>query len=280
MEVIIISKMDIDSIGQTREGTFKYDWKMSALYNLGIGAQAEDLPFVYERVQGGMKVFPSFATIIAGSGMIFPKGVDFIRLLHGEQLIHLYTPLKSEGTINTKGLIEHIYDKGKAAVIHIKISGHSPEGEHIFDARYVYFVAGSGGFGGDPGPKSIPLNPPEGKEPDFSSSYQTSKNQAAFYRLNGDLNPLHIDPKIAKMAGQPKPILHGLCTYGIATRAIVNELCDGDVSRFKEFSARFKGVVFPGETLITEGWKDNGRYIIQVRKDNTVVLGNSYAIVE
>ncbi|MFW9864804.1 MAG: MaoC/PaaZ C-terminal domain-containing protein [Candidatus Thorarchaeota archaeon] len=280
MEVIIISKMDIDSIGQTREGTFKYDWKMSALYNLGIGAQAEDLPFVYERVQGGMKVFPSFATIIAGSGMIFPKGVDFIRLLHGEQLIHLYTPLKSEGTINTKGLIEHIYDKGKAAVIHIKISGHSPEGEHIFDARYVYFVAGSGGFGGDPGPKSIPLNPPEGVEPDFSSSYQTSKNQAAFYRLNGDLNPLHIDPKIAKMAGQPKPILHGLCTYGIATRAIVNELCDGDVSRFKEFSARFKGVVFPGETLITEGWKDNGRYIIQVRKDNTVVLGNSYAIVE
>jgi len=275
-----MSKMDVNSIGQTREGTFKYDWKASALYNLGIGAQAEDLEFVYERVQGGMKVFPSFATIVGGSGMIFPTGTDFVRLLHGEQLIHLYAPFQPSGTINTKGEIEHIYDKGKAAVIHIKVSGHSPENEHIFDARYVYFVAGSGGFGGDPGPKTEPINPPEGVKPDFSSSYQTSTNQAAFYRLNGDFNPLHIDPNFARMAGQPKPILHGLCTYGIATRAIVNELCDGDVSRFKEFSARFKGVVFPGEILITEGWKDDGRYIIQVRKDNNVVLGNSYAIVE
>ena len=275
-----MSKIDLDSVGQTREGTFEYDWKMSALYNLCVGAQAEDLSFVYERAQGGMKVFPSFATIVAGSGMIFPKGTDFVRLLHGEQLIRLYAPFKPSGKINTKGVIEHIYDKVKAAVIHIKISGHSPEGEHIFDTKYVYFVGGSGGFGGDPGPKTEPIIPPEGVEPDFSSSYQTSSNQAAFYRLNGDLNPLHIDPNFAKMARQPKPILHGLCTYGIATRAIVYELCDRDVSRLKEFNARFTGVVFPGETLIIEGWKDDGRYIIQVRKDNTVVLGNSYAIVE
>ncbi|MFW9880437.1 MAG: MaoC/PaaZ C-terminal domain-containing protein [Candidatus Thorarchaeota archaeon] len=275
-----MSKIDVSSVGQTREGTFKYDWQRGALYNLGIGAQAEDLEFVYERVKGGMKVFPSFATIVGGSGMIFPPGTDFVRLLHGEQLIHLYEPFKPNGIINTKGVIEHIYDKTKAAVIHIKVSGHSPEGEHIFDARYGYFVGGQGGFGGDPGPKTESINPPEGVEPDFSISYQTSTNQAAFYRLNGDFNPLHIDPNFAKMAGQPKPILHGLCTYGIATRAIVYGLCDGDVSHFKEFSARFKGVVFPGEKLTTEGWKDNGRYIIQVRKDDIVVLGNSYAIVE
>jgi acyl dehydratase len=272
--------IDINSVGQTKEGTFQYDWKTSALYNLGIGAQAEDLSFVYERVKGGMKVFPSFATIVAGSGLLFPKGTDFVRLLHGEQLIHLYTPFEPSGTIKTKGVIEHIYDKGKAAVIHVKISGNSQKDEPIFDTNYVFFVVGSGGFGGDPGPKSEPINPPEGVEPDFSSSYQTNKNQAAFYRLNGDFNPLHIDPDFAKKAGQPKPILHGLCTYGIATRAIVNGLCDGDVSRFKEFSARFKDVVFPGETLTTEGWKDDGRYIIQVRKENTVVLGNSYVIVE
>jgi len=273
-------KIDINSVGQTKEGTFQYDWKTSALYNLGIGAQAEDLSFVYERVKGGMKVFPSFATIVAGSGLLFPKGTDFIRLLHGEQLIRLYASFEPDGMINTKGVIEQIYDKGKAAVIHVKISGHSQEGAHIFDTKYVFFVVGSGGFGGDPGPKTEPINPPEGVEPDFSSSFQTSKNQAAFYRLNGDFNPLHIDPEFAKKAGQPKPILHGLCTYGIATRAIVNELCDGDVSLFKEFSARFKDVVFPGETLTTEGWKDNGRYIIQVRKENTIVLGNAYAIVK
>jgi len=275
-----MSKMDINSIGQSREGTFKYDWQRSALYNLGIGAQAEDLEFVYERVKGGMKVFPSFATIVAGSGLLFPPGTDFVRLLHGEQLIRLHVPFQPSGEIKTKGVIEHIYDKGKAAVIVTQITGHSSEGEHIFDARYGFFVGGAGGFGGDPGPKAEPLNPPEGIEPDFSISYQTSPNQAAFYRLNGDLNPLHIDPNFARMAGQPKPILHGLCTYGIATRAIVYGLCEGDVSRFKEFSARFKGVVFPGETLITEGWKDNDRYIIQVRKDDTVVLGNAYAIVE
>ena len=275
-----MSKIDINSVGQTKEGTFKYDWKMCALYNLGIGAQAEDLPFVYENVKGGMKVFPSFATIVAGSGLLFPKGTDFIRLLHGEQLIRLYVPFKPKAIINTKAVIEHIYDKGKAAVIHTKISGYSSKDEHIFDTRYVFFVGGSGGFGGDPGPKTEPIIPPEGVEPDFSISYQTSTNQAAFYRLNGDFNPLHIDPTFAKRAGQPKPILHGLCTYGIATRAIVYGLCDGDVSRFKEFNARFKGVVFPGETLTTEGWKDNGRYIIQVRKENTVVLGNAYAIVE
>ena len=273
-------KIDVNSIGQTKEGTFQYDWKTSALYNLGIGAQAEDLPFVYERVKGGMKVFPSFATIVGGSALLFPKGTDHVRLLHGEQLIRLYAPFEPSGTIKTKGVIEHIYDKGKAAVIHVKISGNSQRDEPIFDTNYVFFVVGSGGFGGDPGPKSEPINPPEGVKPDFSSSYHSSKNQAAFYRLNGDFNPLHIDPDFAKKAGQPKPILHGLCTYGIATRAIVNELCDGDVSRFKEFSARFKDVVFPGETLITEGWKDNGRYVIQVRKENTVVLGNAYAIVE
>jgi acyl dehydratase len=275
-----MSKMDINSVGQTKEGIFEYDWKVSALYNLGIGAQAEDLPFVYEKVKGGMKVFPSFATIVAGAGLLFPPGTDFVRLLHGEQLIRLYAPFKPNGKINTKGVIENIYDKGKAAVIHVKISGYSIKGDHVFDTRYVFFVLGSGGFGGDPGPKAEPINPPEGVKPDFISSYQTSTNQAAFYRLNGDYNPLHIDPAFAKMAGQPRPILHGLCTYGIATRAVVNELCDGDVSRFKEFNARFKGVVFPGETLITEGWKDNGRYIIQVRKENTVVLGNAYVIVE
>lgn len=275
-----MSKIDIDSIGNTREGTFTYDWKASALYNLGIGAQAEDLEFVYERVKGGMKVFPSFATIVAGSGLLFPPGTDFVRLLHGEQMIHLYKPFQPNGTINTKGVIENIFDKGKAALIKTKVSGYSTEGEQIFDALSGFFVIGQGGFGGDSGPKTVPIDPPEGVEPDFSISYQTSPNQAAFYRLNGDLNPLHIDPNFARMAGQPKPILHGLCTYGIATRAIVYGLCDGDVSRLKEFSARFKSPVIPGELVVTEGWKDNGRYIIQVRKEDTVVLGNAYAIVE
>jgi len=278
--LIIISKIDLSSIGQTKEATFEYDWKRSVLYNLGIGAQAEDLPFVYENAEGGLKIFPSFATIVGASALLFPKGTDFIHLLHGEQLIRLYLPFEPEGIINTRAVIEHIYDKGKAAVIHTKISGYSLKDEHIFDTRYVFFVVGSGGFGGNSGPKTENIAPPVDKKPDFSFPYQTSPNQAALYRLNGDLNPLHIDPKFAKKAGQPKPILHGLCTYGIATRAIVYGLCDGDVSRLQEFNARFKDVVFPGDFLITEGWEDNGRYIIQVRKKDTIVLGNAYAIVK
>ena len=118
-------------------------------------------------------------------------------------------------------------------------------------------------------------------EPDFSISYKTNENQAALYRLNGDLNPLHIDPEFAKRSGRfTKPILHGLCTYGYATRAIVYGLCDGDVALFKEFKARFTSEVYPGETLTTEGWKDNDHYIIQVKTENSIVLGNAYAIVK
>jgi len=142
------------------------------------------------------------------------------------------------------------------------------------------FYRGGGGFGGDSGPKAEKIVPPEGTKPDFSVSHEIPKSQAALYRLCGDYNPLHIDPEFAALGGFNTPILHGLCTYGHATRAMVYALCDGDVSRFKEFKARFTDVVFPGETLTTEGWKDGDRYIVQCRTDRAVVIGNAYAIVD
>ncbi len=145
----------------------------------------------------------------------------------------------------------------------------------------MFFYLGGGGFGGESGPKENPVNPPEDKKPEFSISYNTSENQAALYRLNGDYNPLHIDPEFASRSGRFKgPILHGLCTYGFATRAIIYGACDGNVERLKEFKARFTHEVYPGETLTTEGWKDNDRYIIQVKTENSIVLGNAYAIVQ
>jgi len=117
-------------------------------------------------------------------------------------------------------------------------------------------------------------------EPEFCVSYAIPENQAALYRLNGDLNPLHIDPDFAKRGGFDRPILHGLCTFGYATRAILYSLCDGDVARFKEIRARFSGVVYPGETLITEGWREhNGRYLIRARTERGVVLNQAYAVV-
>lgn len=274
---------DLSVIGEVTETTFEYNWKEVILYAVGIGAQAEDLPFVYERNQGGLKVIPSFATIIGFGGASMGKlgKIDFTRIVHGEESIKLTKPLPSKGKITKKAQLTHVYDKGSGAVFISQVDGYDETGEKLFEVEMSTFYIGGGNFGGDRGPKSEKLLPPEGKEPDFSISQKTTKNQAAIYRLSGDLNPLHIDPAFAKMGGQTQPILHGLCTYGFATRAILAGLCDNDVSRFKEFRARFSSVVYPGETLTTEGWKDNGRYIIQVKTDrDAVVLSNAYAIVE
>ncbi|MBW2053563.1 MAG: MaoC family dehydratase N-terminal domain-containing protein, partial [Deltaproteobacteria bacterium] len=255
-----MSGLDLNLIGKKSEPTvFNYTRKDTILYALGIGAQTNELSFIYENAPGGQKVFPSYC-VISGSGGIPSLGdnIDQSKFLHGEQLIRLYGPLPPEGKIVRVGEVKNIYDKGKAAVIKYQVSGSTEEGKHLFDTEMTIFYRGAGGFGGDPGPKAEPLNPPEGQEPDFSVSYDIPKNQAALYRLNGDYNPLHLDPEFAKRGGFDTPILHGLCTYGHAVRAIYHSLCGGDPARFKEFKARFSDVVYPGETLTTKGWKDKG----------------------
>lgn len=278
-----MSELDLSIIGKkTDETIFKYNWKDVVLYALGIGARINDLQFVYEGYSDGLKVLPSYACIIAAAGLQLKKlgKLDFSRFVHGEQSIKLYRSFSPSGEIICRGEVNNIFDKGKAAVIHMKVSGYTKEDEHIFDTKWVFFYLGGGGFGGEQGPKTETITPPEGKAPDFSISYKTTEAQAALYRLNGDFNPLHIDPEFAGRSGRFKgPILHGLCTYGFATRAIVDSICNGDVEHFKEFKARFTHEVYPGETLITEGWKDNDRYIIQVRTENSVVLSNAYAII-
>ncbi|MHA1459671.1 MAG: MaoC family dehydratase, partial [Promethearchaeota archaeon] len=179
-----------------------------------------------------------------------------------------------------KGKITHIYDKGTGAVVHSLREGYNEKGERLFDVTWVHFYLDAGGFGGDPGPKTKKINPPIDKEPNFRISYKIAENQAAIYRLSGDLNPLHLDPVFASRSGRFKaPILHGLCTYGFATRAILYGACNGEISRFKEFNARFSSPVYPGETLTTEGWKEKDRYIIQARTERGIVLKNSYAVV-
>jgi len=277
-----MSELDLSCVGvKNPEMTFKYSWRDAVLYAVGVGAQADELPLVYERTTGGIKVLPSFATI--ARGVAFPRNMGnifFPRFIHGEELIHLHKPFPSEGEIICFSEVTDIFDKEKAAVVHVKFTGLTKNRDPLFDVKSAFFYLGAGGFGGERGPPTEKIVPPEGEEPDFSISYKTAENQAIIYRLNGDLNPLHIDPVLARQGGQKAPILHGLCTYGHATRAILYGLCDGDVTRFKEFSARFTNVVYPGETLTTEGWKDNGRYIIQVRKADTVVLSNAYAIIE
>ncbi|MBI4963199.1 MAG: MaoC family dehydratase N-terminal domain-containing protein [Desulfomonile tiedjei] len=263
---------------------FEYTWKDVVLYALGIGAQTEELPFVYENAKGGLRVFPSFGTVMGVAlftDLFENVTVDLSKFIHGEEAIKLYRPIPPSGKVLVEGEITNVYDKGKGALIVWRLKALTEQGEPLLEAEHGVFYVGAGGFGGDAGPKSEPLDPPEGIQPDFIVSYYIPENQAALYRLNGDLNPLHLDPDFAKMGGFPRPILHGLCTYGYAVRAIVHGACDGDPARLKEFRARFAGVVYPGDTLVTEGWNDkDGRYLIRCRTDRGVVLSHAYAKVE
>ena len=274
--------IDLSVIGKkTEPRIFEYTWRDVVLYALGVGATAQELSLVYEKAPGGLKVLPSFCVVPAIRA--FPKlgnDIEWSRMLHGEQTIRLSRPIPPEGKLVQTGVITNIFDKGKGAVFHAKITGATEDGNHLYDAHWAIFYLGAGGFGGDPGPKSEPVKPPEGVAPDFSISYKVAENQAALYRLSGDLNPLHLDPAAAKRGGFDRPILHGLCTYGIAARSLVNGPLKGDVNRFKEFKARFSSVVYPGDTISTEGWKTDGGYIIQAKTENNIVLSNALAVVE
>jgi acyl dehydratase len=263
---------------------FEYTWKDVVRYALSIGAQTEELAFIYENAKGGLKVFPGFVTVMGShlfAELFKDVKVDFSRFIHGEEAIRLHHAVPPEGKAFVEGEITNIYDKIKGAVIVWRMKVTTETGEPLAEAEHGIFYVGAGGFGGDPGPKTEALEPSEEVQPNFTTSYHIPENQAALYRLNGDLNPLHLDPDFARMGGFPRPILHGLCTYGYAVRAIVLSVCDGDPARFKEFRARFSGVVYPGDTLVTEGWKDKGgRYLIRSRTDRGgVVLSHAYAEV-
>lgn len=277
-----MSKVDISVIGtKTEPIVFEYTWQDVVLYNIGVGAGAKDLTFVYENAPGGLKVLPSFCVVPAMRA--FPRlgdDLEWSLMLHGEQVIRLSRPLAPEGKIIQVGEVLNIYDKGKGAVYRVRIKGRTEDDKDLYEAEWSIFYVGAGGFGGDPGPKAEKIVPPEGAEPDFSISEKVADNQAVIYRLSGDYNPLHLDPEAAGRGGFDQPILHGLCTYGFATRAIVNELLAGDVARLKEFSARFSDVVYPGDTLTTEGWKSGDGYIIQARTDRSVVLSNARVVIE
>ncbi len=276
--------MDLSVIGKKSEPkVFEYDWKEAILYALGIGAQTDELDFLYENAPGGFKVFPSFGTLVLARhwDILDPLETEQIRTIHSSHSLRLYRPLPPRGKLRTVAQISNIYDKGRAAIIIILIEARTEAGEPVFDNEAVLFYIGGGAFGGDRGPKPEVLRTREGVDPDFRVAYSIPENQAALARLSGHFNPLHIDPELAKAVGFDKPILHGLCTFGYATRAIVHSVCDGDVSRFKEFRTRFSAPVYPGETLNVEGWKDEGgRFIMQARTERGKVLTNGCAVVE
>jgi acyl dehydratase len=206
--------------------------------------------------------------------------LDAPRTIHGEHCLKLHRLFPPQGKLVTVSEVVNIYDKKKVAVITVRTDVSTEAGVLVCENVAVLVYLGGGGFGGEPGPKSELVAPPDSVEPDFRISYAVPENQAALYRLNGDYNPLHIDAVRAKDAGFDRPILHGLCTFGYATRAILYGACDGDVERFKEFKTRFSAPVLPGDTLTTEGWKGpDGRYAIRVSTDRGEVVSNACAVV-
>lgn len=243
---------------------FSYSWKDAIIYALGIGAGTNELDFVLETK--GPKVFPTYAVIPTfGSsfGVLGELGGNMLNILHGGQKIVLHRPIPASGTVRTTSTVSAIYDKTKGALVLVDCETVDEKGQKLFDNQWQLYYRGEGGFGGGRGPEATPLDPPAGRTADFRAEQGTYDWQPLLYRLSGDLNPIHADPDIAKMVGFPRPILHGLCTFGFAGRAILQHACAGDVAKLASLEVRFTKPVFPGETLVTEGWIDGSRTLVR-----------------
>lgn len=263
--------------------TFSYDERDVMLYALSVGGvPAEDLAFLYET--RGPKVLPTFAVVPAFQPMIDAAvrlNANLLTLLHGEQTIVLHAPIPPKATVTTEATVENVYDKVKGAVLVVKSRTSDARGTLLFENLSTLFCRGEGNFGGDPGPKAVAFDPPEGVAASFRDELTTLPQQAALYRLSGDRNPLHIDPDFAKMAGFDRPILHGLATFGVLGRAVVKHACGGDPRRLRSLTVRFKDVVFPGDVLVSEGF-DVGDGVFHLRVATgrgTTVITNARAEV-
>lgn len=275
----------LDRIGKSNGATFhEYTERDVILYHLGIGAGAEDLDLVYEGVNGGLKVCPTYAVVpmLEPLMKLLPQfNVPFRSILHGEQVIFLDRPIPPRGTLITTARVPAVYDKGKAAVLVVETETADMTRKTIFRTRASLFCQGLGGFGGDPGPKAPPIEIPKERKPDFEITQETLDFQAVLYRLSGDSNPLHVDPIAASFAGFPHPILHGLCTFGFVGRAVLRGICGDRVDLIKEFGVRFAAPVYPGEAITTQGWKmGGGMHFLRAACKGREVLSNAYAHVK
>lgn len=276
---------DLGSVGYTtRPHLLTYDWKTMAVYALGIGAKRDELAFLYENTEGGMKAYPTFAVVPAHYAvveMLAKCNANMAMVVHGGQVVRVHRAVPPEGKLETTGTIKGIYDMKKFGQVVLE-TNTTLGGEPLFDTTWSIIVREGGGFGGPRPPQSEgePSAPKE-RAPDWTHEEATSPEQALLYRVSGDVNPLHADPAFAAAVGFPQgPILHGLCTYGFAARALVKHAVAGDAGRLKVYSAQFRKPVWPGDTLVTQGWDLGGGKVAIVTSAKgrpDPVLGNAWA---
>jgi len=254
-----IAYPDILNLSNAGQG---YSWtaKETILYALGVGMAADplneaELAFVYEK---DLRCVPTQAGVVTWGAMPGDLGVNFMLLVDGERKIVFHKPLQTSGRVTADCRVLGAWDKGpgKGAVVMIETDIKDAKTDELQQTvTATFFARGDGGFGGpsegQPEPHPIPA-----RAPDASIDIPTRVDQAVIYRLSGDYNPLHIDPAFAKMAGFPRPILHGMCTYGITCRAVLQTYADYDGARIKSHQARFSAPVFPGETITVDLWRD------------------------
>jgi len=283
---------------RTAPRTFTYGDKDVMLYALGVGMSHDpmderELAFTYEK---NLKVIPTAATVLSsamgrparGEGQVEqkpghrPSQINFLMVVHGEQKVELHKPLPTSGTFTAEGRTIGAYDKGKdkGAVIVNETVWTDEKGEKVATLTGSTFARGDGGFGGpsegQPEPHAIPS-----RKPDLSVEIPTREDQALLYRLNGDRNPLHSDPDSAKRSGFPRPILHGLCTYGITCRAVLQAITGYDPDQILSHQARFSAPVFPGDTITVDLWKDgrNISFEARVAARNATVIKNGLTVL-
>ncbi len=258
---------------------FSYTDRETMLYAIGIGMSRDpydesELAYTFERTK--LKTVASMATVLQRVPLLKDCGYDYTKVVHGEQRLMLERPLEPEGDISVDSRVVSAFDKGpgKGAIINTElVARDAASGEKLYTLVSTTFARGDGGFGGPAGSGPEPHRLPD-RKPDLTAAAETRLDQALLYRLNGDRNPLHADPELAKRVGFPVPILHGLCTYGTACRTVLREVCKYDHTRIRGFDVRFSSPVYPGETILTDMWVDGAVVSFRCRlkeRDVTVI---------
>lgn len=264
--------IDIDRVVGATLAETKFSWSEEdlILYNLGVGAgvppdDPRQLEYVYE---AELKAVPAFGTIppfamVMGVGAIEGLDIQLSQILHGDQTLEIHSPIPVRGSVTQTGRVVDVLDKGRGALLVVEVvSTLEASDAPLFTNTSGVYVRGEGGFGGDRG-ASASQGPPD-RTPDHVVESPTLPQQALLYRMaSGDKNPLHADPAFAAFAGFERPILHGLCTYGVVTLAVVEAALAGEAERVESISARFSGHVFPGETLVSRMWETEDGIMVE-----------------